>query len=121
MSRLNANTINGLTLIAILASVPRAAAAGDPPRHPAALSPDEKDWAQPGSGEWVGGSIDLMRDLDMQFDGDKRPAWDDLVGDILELTTSLTWDRVETPQPSADGVVPRRDDVRFALGLGVDM
>jgi len=45
----------------------------------------------------------------------------DLVGDIFGLSTSLTWDRVENPQPDANGNVPKRDDFRLALGFTVDL
>jgi putative salt-induced outer membrane protein YdiY len=45
----------------------------------------------------------------------------DLVGDILELSTSFTWDRVESPQRDADGDVPKRDDFRLSLGFSVDI
>lgn len=45
----------------------------------------------------------------------------DLVGDVFELTASVTWDRVESPQRNADGVVPRRDDFRLAFGIGLDL
>jgi putative salt-induced outer membrane protein YdiY len=45
----------------------------------------------------------------------------DLVGDIFELSTSFTWDRVESPQRNADGVVPKRDDFRVSLGFAVDL
>jgi putative salt-induced outer membrane protein YdiY len=43
----------------------------------------------------------------------------DLFGD-LDFTASFTWDRTETPQPNAEGVVPERDDFRTAYGLGLD-
>jgi hypothetical protein len=39
---------------------------------------------------------------------------------ILDFTISTTWDRVESPTPNADGVVPKRDDFRTSLGLGLD-
>lgn len=44
----------------------------------------------------------------------------DVIG-ILDFTTSITWDRVETPKPRADGSVPARDDFRTAFGLGIDL
>lgn len=40
--------------------------------------------------------------------------------DLLDLDVSLTWDRVEAPQPDADGVVPKKDDLRLAVGIGVE-
>jgi Protein of unknown function, DUF481 len=45
----------------------------------------------------------------------------DLVGDIFELSTAVTWDRVESPQRNADGVLPERDDFRISLGFAVDL
>ncbi len=44
----------------------------------------------------------------------------DVWGDILDFDFALAWDRVETPQPAADGYVPVRDDFRTTYGLGVD-
>jgi hypothetical protein len=35
----------------------------------------------------------------------------DLIGD-LDLDVSLVWDRVQDPQPEADGTVPKQDDYR---------
>ena len=45
----------------------------------------------------------------------------DFYRDIFELTSSLTWDRVESPVANADGVTPKRDDFRFTFGFGVDL
>ncbi len=43
----------------------------------------------------------------------------DLVGD-LDLDLTLTWDRVEDPQPAADGSVPKKDDYRFTVGISYE-
>ena len=45
----------------------------------------------------------------------------DIWGDILDLDFSLTWDRVESPTPDAEGNVPVRDDFRTTFGIGVDL
>ena len=45
----------------------------------------------------------------------------DLLGDILELDVALIWDRVESPQPNAEGVVPERDDFRTTIGVAVEL
>jgi hypothetical protein len=45
----------------------------------------------------------------------------DLIGDVFEITLSTIYDRVETPRANADGVVPKRDDVRVIFGLGIDL
>jgi hypothetical protein len=39
---------------------------------------------------------------------------------LLDFTVSTTWDRVENPTANAEGVVPKPDDFRTALGLGLD-
>ena len=44
----------------------------------------------------------------------------DILGDIIDLDFGLTWDRVETPRPDAEGNVPKRDDLRTTFGIGVD-
>jgi putative salt-induced outer membrane protein YdiY len=44
----------------------------------------------------------------------------DILGDILDLDWGLNWDRVESPQPDAEGNTPVRDDLRTTLGIGID-
>jgi putative salt-induced outer membrane protein YdiY len=44
----------------------------------------------------------------------------DLLGDVIDLTLSLQWDRNEDPKKDADGNRPERDDFRTAFGLGVE-
>ena len=39
---------------------------------------------------------------------------------LLDLDLSLTWDRVQKPQRDAEGNLPQRDDLRTAIGLGID-
>ena len=43
----------------------------------------------------------------------------DLVGE-LDLDLTVTWDRVEDPQPAADGKVPDKDDYRFTVGISYE-
>lgn len=38
--------------------------------------------------------------------------------DSLDLELSVMWDRIEEPQPDADGLVPEQDDWRYVVGLG---
>ncbi len=45
----------------------------------------------------------------------------DIWGDILDLDFSLTWDRVENPRSDSEGNVPKRDDFRTSIGIGVDL
>jgi hypothetical protein len=44
----------------------------------------------------------------------------DLIGDIIEFTTSITWDHVTNPKTNADGITPDKDDLMMAYGLGID-
>lgn len=44
----------------------------------------------------------------------------DILGDVLDLDLALVWDRVESPQPNADGDIPERDDFRTTVGIGLD-
>jgi len=43
----------------------------------------------------------------------------DLFSDF-DLDISFVWDRIEDPQPAADGTVPKQDDFQFILGLGYE-
>jgi hypothetical protein len=45
----------------------------------------------------------------------------DVFGEHLNLNANLTWDRIESPQANAEGVVPKRDDFRMGLGFGLDL
>jgi hypothetical protein len=40
---------------------------------------------------------------------------------LLDIDTSLTWDRVENPKADAEGNKPVRDDFRLYFGLGLDI
>ena len=37
----------------------------------------------------------------------------------FEFDVSLVWDRIQSPQPESDGTIPKQDDLRLVLGLGV--
>jgi L-alanine-DL-glutamate epimerase-like enolase superfamily enzyme len=39
----------------------------------------------------------------------------------LDLDLSFVWDRIQEPQPDADGNVPEQDDYYFIFGLGIDI
>jgi putative salt-induced outer membrane protein YdiY len=39
----------------------------------------------------------------------------------FDLVFSITWNRVETPRPDAEGVVPKRDDLQTTFGFGIDI
>ncbi len=41
--------------------------------------------------------------------------------DIFELTFSITWDRVDNPQPFEDGTIPEKDDIKMVFGFGIDI
>jgi putative salt-induced outer membrane protein YdiY len=45
----------------------------------------------------------------------------DVFGDVLDITANFTWDRIENPKTNAEGVTPKRDDYRLAVGLGLDL
>ncbi len=44
----------------------------------------------------------------------------DILGDVLDLDLAAYWDRVESPQPDADGNVSKRDDLRTTIGIGLE-
>jgi putative salt-induced outer membrane protein YdiY len=39
---------------------------------------------------------------------------------IFDLDVSWIWDRVQSPEPNADGTVPKQDDVKLTVGIGID-
>ena len=39
---------------------------------------------------------------------------------IFDLDVSWIWDRVQSPQPTEDGTVPKKDDVKLTVGIGID-
>jgi hypothetical protein len=43
----------------------------------------------------------------------------DLTGD-LDLDVSLVWDRVQDPEPAADGTVPSKDDFQLIVGISYE-
>lgn len=81
-------------------------------------------------------SYDITSDIEMDFDynaqvgvPDANRAFHhanlvvsiDLYGSLLDLDLSLTWDRTESPKTDSNGVVPKRDDWRTAIGLGIEL
>lgn len=38
----------------------------------------------------------------------------------LDLDVSFVWDRVQDPQPAADGVTPKQDDFQLIVGIGYE-
>ena len=38
----------------------------------------------------------------------------------LDFDVSLTWDRIGGPEPRKDGTVPKKDDVRLYVGIGLE-
>lgn len=79
---------------------------------------------------------EVTNDVDLAFEYDARigvPAVKntfhharslmalDLFGDHIDLELSVIWDRNETPQPDSQGNVPKRDDFRTVIGIGVDI
>jgi hypothetical protein len=42
------------------------------------------------------------------------------LGKALDLDVSLTWDRVESPEPLEDGSIPEKDDYRLVVGLALE-
>jgi putative salt-induced outer membrane protein YdiY len=39
---------------------------------------------------------------------------------VFDLDVSWIWDRVQTPKPEEDGTVPKKDDVKLTVGIGLD-
>jgi putative salt-induced outer membrane protein YdiY len=39
---------------------------------------------------------------------------------IFDLDVSWIWDRVQNPQPNEDGTIPKQDDVKLTVGIGID-
>jgi hypothetical protein len=40
---------------------------------------------------------------------------------MLDLDLSFVWDRIQDPEPAADGQVPNQDDFYFFFGIGFDL
>ena len=38
----------------------------------------------------------------------------------LDFDVSFVWDRTQTPQPDADGMVPEQDDYYLIFSVGID-
>jgi hypothetical protein len=45
----------------------------------------------------------------------------DLFGDVFEMSTSLTWDRDDNPTADEDGIIPKKEDIRLAVGFAIDL
>jgi putative salt-induced outer membrane protein YdiY len=80
--------------------------------HPPEPIASEKDWVQLSSGEWLRGTIDLFRDLKLEFDSDDLDDltidWEDVAAfrSPRLLTFAFTGDRVATGTSSMrDGVI----------------
>jgi putative salt-induced outer membrane protein YdiY len=69
-------------LLVALAGPAVAAAVYAAPWQPPAPASDEDDWIRLVSGEWLRGSLELLRDKDLEFDSDKldllKLDWDDV-------------------------------------------
>jgi hypothetical protein len=76
----------------------------------------------------VTGNLDYLLDYSMRWLNEENGTYThhlltklsfDLIKD-LDLDISVIWDRVETPQPAADGSVPKRDDYQLIVSLAYD-
>ena len=80
--------------------------------------------------EWdITGDLDFLLDYNVQMGvpdtsvafHHARAAFSfDILGDVLDLDLAMVWDRVESPQPNADGHTPERDDFRSTVGIGLE-
>ena len=39
---------------------------------------------------------------------------------VFDLDVSWIWDHVQSPAPNEDGTIPKKDDVKLTLGIGID-
>jgi len=39
---------------------------------------------------------------------------------VFDLDVSWIWDHVENPSPNEDGTIPKKDDLKLTLGIGID-
>ncbi len=39
---------------------------------------------------------------------------------VFDLDVSWIWDRVQNPKPNEDGTIPKKDDVKLTVGIGLD-
>ena len=44
----------------------------------------------------------------------------DRVNSSIELDLSVVWDRTQLPKAGADGVLPKRDDFRMVVAIGIE-
>ncbi len=78
--------------------------------HPPSPLPDDFDWVQLTSGEWLKGEIVSMYEEKLEFELTKR----------LDLDISLIWDRIKDPQADSEGIVPLQDDYRLVTSFCFD-
>jgi len=81
--------------------------------------------------EWdITGDVEMLLDYNLQmgvpetsqaFHHARLEFSFDIWGDVLDLDLGLTWDRIESPQPTAEGLVPERDDFRSTIGIGFEI
>ncbi len=72
--------------------------------------------------------IDFVYDYRLQFTNPDAGRYNHhMIGtfeveltNALDLDLSLVWDRIEEPQPNADGTVPEKDDWRFIFAIAYD-
>lgn len=107
VSKRAAQIVIVVTLLGIVGTCPALSQEWHPP-EPAA---NEKDWVQLSSGEWIRGTIDLFRDLEMTFDSDDL---DDLVidwADIAAFRSPRVLTLVFTGERTATGTSSLKDGV----------
>ncbi len=39
---------------------------------------------------------------------------------VFDLDVSWIWDHVGNPAPNEDGTIPKKDDLKLTLGIGID-
>jgi putative salt-induced outer membrane protein YdiY len=76
----------------------------------------------------VTGNLDFLFDYSLRILNEENGTYThhmltqlsfDLISDF-DLDVSLIWDRTETPQPAADGSVPKQDDYQLIVSLAYD-
>jgi hypothetical protein len=81
--------------------------------------------------EWdITGDVEMLLDYNLQmgipetsqaFHHARLEFSFDIWGDVLDLDLGLTWDRVESPQATSEGIIPERDDFRSTIGIGFEI
>ena len=72
------------------------------PWQPPAPPPDEFDWIQLTSEEWLKGELKVLYEEKLEFD------------------ISFVWDRTEDPRPEDDGTLPEKNDYYLIFSVGVE-